>query len=115
VENNAPIPFLLLLSSVGVGCGRVFVCGRVGAWTLHQNPNHIINRLLVENGVALGNCFPLTMTRESIPLNDIESAFTLHNIMNYKSGIVSQMLNAFFKMKVYEPDKRRQTIGKYST
>jgi hypothetical protein len=75
---------------------------------LHQEPNHIINRLLLENGVALGECFPPTMTRESIPLNEVESAFRFDRIMNYKSGIVSQMLNAFFKMKVYEPDKRKQ-------
>ncbi|KAJ3272428.1 hypothetical protein HK104_004476 [Borealophlyctis nickersoniae] len=69
--------------------------------TLVLNPKHIINRLFEENGLELNSLLPDGM-KTKIPLAQILDAFHFNkSIKSYKSGLVAQMLNAFFSMRAY--------------
>ncbi|KAJ3159850.1 hypothetical protein HDU88_008418 [Geranomyces variabilis] len=82
-------------------------------YTLQRNPNHIINTLLQENGAHLGEDFPPAMTT-AIPLEEIKAAFSFHNPpKDYRTHLVSRMLETFFGRKVYEACyERKQVKGK---
>ncbi|KAJ3052131.1 hypothetical protein HK097_006855 [Rhizophlyctis rosea] len=77
---------------------------------------HIVNRVLEENNVLLENGILPDAMVTSISIDVITSHFQFDkSIKNYKSGLVSQILNAFFGMKVYgiKPEgggKRKRVI-----
>lgn len=75
------------------------------------NEEHIINRLLEENNLKLSSTLPNGM-HTKIPVSEIlEHLHFDKSIKNYKSGLVSQMLNAYFQMKVYGIKKRKREDG----
>ncbi|KAJ3144193.1 hypothetical protein HDU89_008928 [Geranomyces variabilis] len=73
--------------------------------SLRHNPDHIVNTLLAENQVSLGEKFtgfPDHMVT-SIPWEKIKKQFFFAKApTDYKSNLCSKMLNAYFHRDVYK-------------
>ncbi|KND02853.1 uncharacterized protein SPPG_01932 [Spizellomyces punctatus DAOM BR117] len=78
---------------------------------LRSNPSHIINRVFTENGVTLGDGTPLpNQMQTSIPVEEIKTQFKFDRRREEGTGLVAQMINAYFGMKAYyqKDSKRKQ-------
>ncbi|KAJ3286117.1 hypothetical protein HK104_009176 [Borealophlyctis nickersoniae] len=78
-------------------------------FTLLEQPDHVINLLLRENGLDIEKHdiedLPRNMVT-NIPLDTFRDRLEFTQaVKNYKSGLVAQVLNAFFEMKVYGIEK----------
>ncbi|KAI9008252.1 hypothetical protein BC832DRAFT_539126 [Gaertneriomyces semiglobifer] len=75
-------------------------------------PEEDLQKVLRDNKVQLGEPFPKTMVN-LIPLDEIHNQFHFDRpIKNTQSGVIAQMLNAFFGMKVYSWKKDKQKMKK---
>ncbi|KAI8999650.1 hypothetical protein BC832DRAFT_594520 [Gaertneriomyces semiglobifer] len=71
-------------------------------------PEEDLEKVLRDNKVQLGEPLPKTMVNH-IPLDEIRKRFHFDRpIKNTQSGVIAQMLNAFFGMKVYSWKKQKQ-------
>ncbi|KAJ3282912.1 hypothetical protein HK104_010655 [Borealophlyctis nickersoniae] len=85
---------------------------------LRGNPDNLINKVLAENNTRLGEIFPNNMVT-SLPFDEIQRYFKFHNPpRDYRTHLVSRMLNAYFGNKVYSLKCRKrnwsyETCGKF--
>ncbi|KAJ3029267.1 hypothetical protein HDV00_009679 [Rhizophlyctis rosea] len=71
-------------------------------YTLVQDGDHMVNKIFKENNITLDHYHLPESMETSIPLEAIRANFHFDaSVKNLKSGLVAQVLNAFFGMKVY--------------
>ena len=80
-------------------------------YTLVRDEEHLVNQIFKENHLELDSTLPDGMITK-IPVKELLQKFHFTKpIKNYESGLVAQVLNAFFGMRVYsncEGKKRKR-------